>query len=77
MLRISVYEDDPFRWCADLAPDVTAAAQRRVTADEHAELLRLEAEYKKFQALLAKIRERPELEFDEIWSEECHTTSQI
>ena len=70
MLRISVYEDDPFRMCCDLTPDVTAAAQRRVTAEEHAELLRLEAEYQKFQALLAEIRQRPELEFEEIWSEQ-------
>ena len=69
MARISVYEEDPLRMCCDLDPDVTAAAQRKVTAVEFAELCRLEVEYRKFQTLLREIRERPELEFDEIWSE--------
>jgi hypothetical protein len=66
MLRISVYEDDPLRYCCDLDPDETNAAQRSVTPEELAELRRLLAEYRKFQALLKQIAARSELEWDEI-----------
>jgi hypothetical protein len=54
--------------CCDSNPDITNAAQRKVTVEEHEELVRLEMEYKKFQALLTEIQQRSELEFEEIWS---------
>ena len=66
MMRISVVYDDPFRYCCDLAPDITAAAQREVTPEELSELQRLQAEYDKFQVLLKTIQERPELEWEAI-----------
>jgi len=70
MPRISVYEDDPLCFCCDLEPDITAAAQRRISEDELLELKGLLRSYHTLQYKLAEIRNRPELEFDEIWNEE-------
>jgi len=70
MPRISVYHEDPIRYYCDMEPDVTAAAQRRVTENEFAEIQVLQAHYARLQELLAEIRERPELEWEDIDAEE-------
>ncbi len=70
MPRISVYEDDPIRFCVDLSPDATAAAQRRVSQEELEELHILVLAQKRLQKLLAEFRERPEVEFEEAYEEQ-------
>lgn len=71
MAIISVFAGDSVRFCADLFPDATAAGLRRVNTDEWLELTRLVAASNQLQQLLAEIRERPEIEFEEAIIEEA------
>ncbi len=66
---ISVYYDDTFTFTCDMKPEVTNACLRRVTPEEHTEIERLLKEYAKLQALLKDVQDRPEIEFDEAWTE--------